>query len=140
MAVKILDVQRVELIVADPDGEAKKLSQLLPFHFERSKTEEHGVLSQTDWDVGLELAGPLHDQSALKPRLDALGEGLLTIVFRVESVEEVLRWAKQNDVQVLVDLAESHTEGRFKHYRQVSVASDRFPAVTSFTFCEYEEA
>ena len=98
------------------------------------------MLSQTDWDIGLELAGPLGPDSALQPRLDATGEGLLTIVFRVESVDEVVAWAKSNDIEVLVDLADSHTEGRFKHYRQVSLANDRFPAGASFTFCEYEEA
>jgi len=138
--LKILDVQRVELVVHDPDAEARKLAELLPFHFERSKTEAHGVLSQTDWDIGLELAGPLNENSALKPRLDTSGEGLLTIVFRVDSIEAVISWAKENDIDVLVDLADSHTEGRFKHYRQVSLANHAFPAQVSFTFCEYEEA
>jgi hypothetical protein len=56
--MKILGVQRFELLVADPEAEARRLGDLLGLDFERSVAEEHGVRSCTNWDSGLDL-GPV---------------------------------------------------------------------------------
>jgi len=138
--MKILGIQRAELLVADPDKEADALSALLGFHFHRSETPEHGVLSRTDMSGGLELAGPSRADSAMTPLLEQQGEGLLTIVFRVDSIESLLEHTKQEGIEVVVDLDQGDTIPGYKSYRQVSLRSDRFPAQASFTFAEYEEA
>jgi hypothetical protein len=102
--MKILGINRVELVLENPDEAAEALSELLGMHFETDITEEHGVLSRTDFRAGLELAGPSRPDSAMTPILEQRGEGLLTTVFRVDSVEAVLDMAKRNGIEVLVDL------------------------------------
>jgi hypothetical protein len=138
--VKVLGINRVELVVEDPDKEAEGLAELLGLHFHRSTTEEHGVLSRTDFAAGLELAGPSREQdSAMRQILDERGEGLLTIVFRVDSLDDLIEQAERNDIDVVVDLDLGSSISGYKSYRQISLSSERFPAQASFTFAEYEE-
>jgi len=139
--MKILGINRVELVVQDPDKEADGLAELLGLEFDRSTTESHGVLSRTDFGAGLELAGPSrsHD-SAMAQILEERGEGLLTIVFRVDSIAGVLEMAERNGMQVAADLDLGDSIPGYTSYRQVSLATDRFPAQASFTFAEYDEA
>jgi hypothetical protein len=137
--VKIPGIQRFELLVADPETEARRLSDLLGFEFERSVTEEHGVLSFTDWGAGLELAGPSRADSALTPRLEERGEGFLTVVYRVDSIDELVKQAREKGIDVVVDLDLGPMKGRFRSYRQVSLANETLPGRASFTFAEYEE-
>ncbi|MBW2362837.1 MAG: hypothetical protein JRG84_18215 [Deltaproteobacteria bacterium] len=72
--------------------------------------------------------------------LEERGEGLLTIVFRVDSIAGVLEMAERNGMQVAADLDLGDSIPGYKAYRQVSLATDRFPAKASFTFAEYDEA
>jgi sugar/nucleoside kinase (ribokinase family) len=137
--VKILGIQRFELLVADPEAEARRLSDLLGFEFESSVTEEHGVLSFTDWGAGLELAGPSRADSALTPRLEERGEGFLTVVYRVDSIDDLVQQAREKGIDVVVDLDLGPMKGRFRSYRQVSLANEMLPGRASFTFAEYEE-
>jgi len=138
--MKILGINRVELVVRDPDSEATALGELLGARFDRMVTEEHGVLSRTSFEMGLELAGPSRAGSAMDGILERQGEGLLTIVFRVDSAEAVVEMARRNGLEVVVDLDYADGMPGFKSYRQVSISPERFPAGASFTFAEYEEA
>ncbi len=138
--MKILGINRVELVVRDPDQEAAALGGLLGVEFDRSVTEEHGVLSRTSFGMGLELAGPAKADSVMNDILDREGEGLLTIVFRVDSADAVVEMARNNGLEVVVDLDYGDGLEGYKCYRQVSLRSDQFPAQASFTFAEYEEA
>lgn len=138
--VKILGIQRAELVVHDPNAEADKLAALLGMHFSRDVTQAHGVLSRTDFASGLELAGPSREDSVMQDLLEENGEGLLTIVFRVDSCDSVIEMAKANGIEVLVDLDKGDEIPGYRSYRQVSLSSEKFPARASFTFAEYEEA
>lgn len=138
--MKILGINRAELVVRDPNAEAEALSELLGMQFGSDTTESHGVLSRTDFRAGLELAGPSRADSVMNSLLEARGEGLLTIVFRVDSCDDVVELAKRNGIEVLVDLDKGSDIPGYKSYRQVSLSSERFPAQASFTFAEYEEA
>jgi predicted enzyme related to lactoylglutathione lyase len=137
--MKVLGINRAELVVADPNAGAEVLSDLFGMRFATDVTEAHGVLSRTDFESGLELAGPTGPDSVMQSMLDSRGEGLLTIVFRVDSIEELLETAKRNGIEVVVDLDYGEKLPRYARYRQVSLSSDRFPAGASFTFAEYEE-
>lgn len=137
--MKILGIQRIEFLVADPESEARSLGPALGLALDRSETPEHGVISYTDFDAGIELAGPGKPDSPLAGLLDQQGEGFLTVVFRVESCDAVVAWAKENGVSVLVDLEERLDPERFEYYRQVSLSPEKFPAGASFTFAEYRE-
>ncbi|MCH7522465.1 MAG: hypothetical protein IH920_01660 [Chloroflexi bacterium] len=56
-----------------------RLAELLGMHFHRSTTEEHGVLSRTDFAAGLELAGPSRETDSVMRRiLDERGEPTTT--------------------------------------------------------------
>jgi hypothetical protein len=137
--MKILGVQRIEFLVADPAAEAAKLGDALGLSLLRSETEAHGVVSYTDFSAGIELAGPAHEDSPLAGLLARQGEGFLTVVFRVESCDAVVAWARANGVEVLVDLEDVGAPERFSYYRQVSLSPEKFPAGASFTFAEYTE-
>ena len=91
--MKILGINRVELAVHDPNKEAGVMAELFGMRFQTSETAEHGVLSRTDFGSGLELAGPSRADSAIAPLLKDRGEGLLTIVFRVDSVDALIEMA-----------------------------------------------
>lgn len=137
--MKILGVQRVEFLMADPAAGASWLNAGLGFDMTQADTEAHGVTSFIDHAAGLELAGPSRSDSPLQALLDARGEGFLTVVFRVESVEEVLAWAREKGIEVLVDLDEIDGTDRYTSYRQVSLDPAAFPSGVSFTFAEYVE-
>lgn len=137
--MKILGINRAELVVADPDEGAATLSALFNMEFETEETPGHGVLSRTDFGAGLELAGPIGPDSTMQSLLDANGEGLLTLVFRVDSLDELLEIAKAQGLTVMAELDAQDRLPRYSRYRQISLASDRFPAGASFTFAEYEE-
>jgi len=137
--MKILGINRAELVVREPNKAADRLSSLLGMRFTSDVTEEHGVLSRTDFRAGLELAGPSRENSAMDPILAEQGEGLLTIVFRVESVEDVLEMARREGIDVIVDLDKGASMPGYRSYRQVSLDARHFPANASFTFAEYEE-
>ena len=137
--MKIIGVNRIEFLLADPASEAERLNAALGLSLERSTTDEHGVVSYTDFGAGIELAGPARGDSPLQALLDSQGEGFLTVVFRVESVDDVVRWAEANGVEVLVDLEHSEAFGAYAYYRQVSLSPEKFPAGASFTFAEYRE-
>jgi hypothetical protein len=137
--MKLLGICRVELLVADPDGVADAFSPLLGMEFESEVTESVGILSRTDFAAGLELAGPTGPDSVLQPLLDSQGEGLLTIVFRVDSIEGLLDLAKTEGLTVVHDADFADRLPSYKQYRQVSLSSERFPANASFTFAEFEE-
>ena len=137
--MKILGINRAELVVHDPNKEADFLTKILGMHFTQDVTEPHGVLSRTDFNAGLELAGPARDGSVMTERLERGGEGLLTIVFRVDSVNEVIEMANENGIEVVVDLDKGSAIPGYKSYRQVSLSNEGFPAAASFTFAEYEE-
>lgn len=137
--MKILGIQRIEFLVRDPDAAIATLGEEAGFRFSRSETPEHGVVSLTDWGAGIELASPGQPGSPLAGLLEQQGEGYLTVVFRVESCDEVVAWAEANGVTVLVDLTQRIDPERFVHYRQVSLSPEKFPAGASFTFCEYTE-
>lgn len=137
--MKILGINRAELVVADPNSGADTLSSLFGMEFETEETAGHGVLSRTDFRAGLELAGPTGPDSTMQSILDSRGEGLLTLVFRIDSIDELLEVARDNGLEVLVDLDYEDRLDRYSRYRQVSLASDRFPAGASFTFAEYDE-
>ena len=51
--MKIIGINRVELLVADPEKEATALNALLGIRLESSVTEAHGVLSCIDFTAGL---------------------------------------------------------------------------------------
>lgn len=137
--MKILGIQRVEFVLADPASAAQQLNESLGLAMRRSETDAHGVVSYTDFAAGLELAGPLRADSPLQALLDQKGEGFLTVVFRVESADAVVRWAEANGVDVLVDLDSVGDPERYASYRQVSLDPAKFPAGMSFTFAEYTE-
>lgn len=137
--MKILGIQRVEFVLADPASAAEELNESLGLALRRSETDAHGVVSYTDFGAGLELAGPLRPDSPLNALLEQRGEGFLTVVFRVESADDVVRWAEARGVEVLVDLEISSDPDHFSYYRQVSLDPARFPAGASFTFAEYVE-
>ena len=140
--MKVIGLNRVELVVEDPDKEAQRLADLCGMSFATDHTEDdgHNVLSRTDWTAGLELAGPMNDTSVMRHLLDATGEGLLTIVFRVESVDDVRAEAKAKGIAIQADLDFGDFMPGYKNYRQISLAGEAFPAGVSFTFAEYDEA
>jgi catechol 2,3-dioxygenase-like lactoylglutathione lyase family enzyme len=137
--MKILGIHRVEFLMADPAAGAKWLGEGLGFEMSQLDTDAHGVTSFFDFDAGLELAGPSRSDSPLQALLDRKGEGFLTVVFRVDSVAEVVAWAEAKGIEVLVDLEGLEGTDRYSSYRQVSLDSATFPAGMSFTFAEYVE-
>ena len=135
--MKILGIQRVEFAVHDPAEDAARLEALFdaPFAAGPAETADaFGIQTYTNLDVGLEVLGPAREDSPLTAQLDARGEGLLTVVFRVARIEEAVDWAERKGLTITARLDSEDEAGR--PVRQISLAPDGVPAGLAMTFLE----
>ena len=90
--MKLLGLNRVELLVNDPDQAERDLSALLGgedgLSFEREPAE--GVLDcRVDWKAGIEIVHPESDEHVVGQLLKGKGEHIFTVVFEVDDIEAV---------------------------------------------------
>jgi len=84
-------INRVVIAVKDLDKAVALYSRLLgtAFHFEEAAAEPLGVRAALSWEAGIELCSPLPSRdSIIKRFMDQHGEGLVSVVFCVDDVEE----------------------------------------------------
>ena len=102
--MKILSLNRVELLIADRDMDdaVKTFNSALGFRLGAPHAiAEARLRSSVDFAMGLELVSPIDEESPIFPALRERGKGaILTIVWEVDSIEAAKTWAAQKGLPV----------------------------------------
>lgn len=119
--MKILRLHRVEYLVKDVDAAEKSFRKLLNTDFvdHREFTRPFGSLSLMNNDVGTELVGTTPD-GPLAPVLEQNGEGILTIVYEVEDINETRTYLNAQGFPIINDAKLPSANGKI--YNQISLA------------------
>ncbi len=122
--MKLLGLNRVEMLVNDPDQAEKDLSSLLGgLSFEREPAE--GVLDcRIDWKAGIEIVHPESSQHAVGQLLENKGEHVFTVVFEVEDLADAKTWVIDQGFEILYEF-DNGTEDRPASIKQLSIAPER---------------
>ena len=131
--MKTKGVNRVVFLVKDIDKAVATYSRLLNTTFyPAAVAEKDGLRASLSYDAGIEIVSPLPGAEsprakALAQALETHGEGLHTVIFSVDNVEEGRRKAEEMGIGVTgkieFDKAEIKRsfQGKFKSYIEYSL-------------------
>jgi len=122
--MKLLGLNRVEMLVKDPDQAEKDLSSLLGgLSFDREPAE--GVLDcRVDWKAGIEIVHPESEQHVVGQLLENKGEHIFTVVFEVEDIEEAKAWVTDQGFEIMYAF-DNGTEDQPATIKQLSISPER---------------
>jgi len=122
--MKLLGLNRIELLVQDPDQAEQDLSSLLGgLSFEREPAE--GVLDcRVDWKAGIEIVHPENNDHAVGKLLEDKGEHVFTVVFEVESIADAKVWVIEKGFDILYEF-DNGTADQAPTIRQLSISPER---------------
>jgi hypothetical protein len=104
--MKVLGIQRAEILVADPDAAEATFKRLFNG---ATFTTDRGVHNRpldcrTDYEHGLELVHPKDENDAIGQLLKKKGDGaILTIVYEVEDMDIARKYLKENGFEIQYD-------------------------------------
>jgi len=125
--VKPQGVNRVVIAVRDLDKAIDLYSRLLNtvFHDDSSESEPWGMRVAISWDAGIELCAPLPDRdSYTKKFIEKHGEGLMSVVFEVDDIDEARERLEKLGMGIRVSLEykqdqmSEYLRDRFKSYKE----------------------
>ena len=125
------------MLCREPQDAAQKLEDLFdrPFHAGAPETTERfGIETFANFGIGLEVIGPARADSPLSGLIEQQGEGLLTVAFRVERIEEAIEWAGSKGLEITQNLDMVTAQG--EAIRQITLAPDGVPLGLVLTFVE----
>ena len=133
--MKILRLHRVEYFVNDVEEAEANFSKLLNTKFidHREQTRPFGSLSLMNIDLGTELVAPVPG-GVLDPVLAANGQGILTIVYEVEDINETRDYLLENGFEILNDAAIPVAGGEV--YHQISLTASEQTANIVITYLQ----
>ena len=133
--MKILRLHRVEYFVNDVEEAEANFSKLLNTKFvdHREQTRPFGSLSLMNIDFGTELVAPVPG-GVLDPVLAANGQGILTIVYEVEDINETRDYLLENGFEILNDAVIPVAGGEV--YHQISLTASEQTANIVITYLQ----
>tara|TARA_B100001989_G_C24319335_1_gene354383 strand:+ start:42 stop:455 length:414 start_codon:yes stop_codon:yes gene_type:complete len=133
--MKILRLHRVEYFVNDVEKAEANFSKLLNTKFidHREQTRPFGSLSLMNIDLGTELVAPVPG-GVLDPVLEANGQGILTIVYEVEDINETREYLLENGFEILNDAVIPVAGGEV--YHQISLTASEQTANIVITYLQ----
>ena len=133
--MKILRLHRVEYFVNDVEEAEANFSKLLNTKFidHREQTRPFGSLSLMNIDLGTELVAPVPG-GVLDPVLAANGQGILTIVYEVEDINETRDYLLENGFEILNDAVIPVAGGEV--YNQISLTASEQTANIVITYLQ----
>ena len=125
--MKLLGLNRVELLVEDPDQAERDLSSLLGgttgLSFEREPAE--GVLDcRVDWKAGIEIVHPQSEEHVVGQLLKNQGQHVFTVVFEVENIDDARSWVLGQGFEIMYEF-DNGTPEKPANLRQISVSPER---------------
>ncbi len=103
--MKVLGLNRVEMLVNDPKDASKVFNDLFNGATFRLEGGDHGqpIESWMDWKLGIELVHPTDPNHVMGQMLKAKGEGVFTVVFDVESIDDARDHLKEKGFKIIYD-------------------------------------
>lgn len=122
--MKLLGLNRIELLVDDADGAEKDLSSLLGgLQFEREPSE--GVLDcRVDWKAGIEIVHPESEDHPVGALLRDKGQHIFTVVFEVEDIGDAKKWVLSQGFEIMYEFNNGSDE-RAPTIKQISISPER---------------
>jgi hypothetical protein len=122
--MKLLGLNRVEMLVSDPDQAEKDLSSLLGgLSFEAEPAD--GVLDcRVDWKAGIEIVHPGNENHPVGQLLANKGEHIFTVVFEVEDIADARKWVTDQGFEIMYEF-DNGTEDRAATIKQISISPER---------------
>ncbi|MDP6192624.1 MAG: hypothetical protein QGF19_06880 [Paracoccaceae bacterium] len=99
----------------------------------REQTRPFGSLSLMNIDLGTELVAPVPG-GVLDPVLEANGQGILTIVYEVEDINEAREYLLENGFEILNDAVIPVAGGEV--YHQISLTASEQTANIVITYLQ----
>ena len=124
-------VNRVTIAVRDLEKAVGIFSKLLntTFFSASATARPHGIDAAISWDAGIELLAPLPGhRNNVSDFLDKRGEGLMSVYFAVDNVEEARNRAEQVGAGIRAtmdynkDEIERYFQGRFRTFKEYLLA------------------
>jgi len=133
--MKILRLHRVEYFVNDVEEAEANFSKLLNTKFidHREQTRPFGSLSLMNIDIGTGEVAPVPG-CVLDPVLAANGQGILTIVYEVEDINETRDYLLENGFEILNDAVIPVAGGEV--YHQISLTASEQTANIVITYLQ----
>jgi len=125
--VKLLGLNRIELLVRDPDQAEKDLSTLLGgLSFETEPVTDAGssLDCRIDWKAGIEIVHPRDPAHSVGQLLESHGEHVFTVVFEVESLDDAKRWVTSQGFGIFYEY-DNGRDGKAATIRQVTIDRER---------------
>ncbi|MFK7894777.1 MAG: hypothetical protein AB8G23_03015 [Myxococcota bacterium] len=122
--MKLLGLNRIELLVEDPDAAENDLSALLGgLNFEREPAE--GVLDcRVDWKAGIEIVHPEGDDHVVSDLLKERGQHIFTVVFEVEDIDDAKEWVQSQGFEIMYAF-DNGTPEQPATIKQLSISPER---------------
>ena len=137
--MKILRLHRVEYFVNDVEEAEVNFSKLLNTKFidHQEQTRPFGSLSLMNIELGTELVAPVPG-GVLDPVLTANGQGILTIVYEVEDINDTREYLIEHGFELLNDAVIPVAGGEV--YHQISLTASEQTANIVITYLQVTQA
>ena len=122
--MKMLGLNRIELLVNDADEAEKDLSSLLGgLAFEREPSE--GVLDcRVDWKAGIEIVHPESEEHPVGALLKDKGQHIFTVVFEVADIGDAKEWVQSQGFEIMYEF-DNGTPEKAPTIKQISISPER---------------
>jgi methylmalonyl-CoA/ethylmalonyl-CoA epimerase len=131
-------VNRVVIAVKDLDEATALYSRLLgaTFHDDSASSESYGMRVAISWDAGIELCAPLpgHD-SFTKRFIEQRGEGLMSVVFAVDDLDEARERAENLGIGTIAYF--EYEQDRMSEYLRDGYKSYKECILNSIDSCSF---
>lgn len=137
--MKILRLHRVEYFVNDVEEAEVNFSKLLNTKFidHQEQTRPFGSLSLMNIELGTELVAPVPG-GVLDPVLAAKGQGILTIVYEVEDINDTRDYLLEHGFEILNDAVIPVAGAEV--YHQISLTASEQTANIVITYLQVTQA
>jgi hypothetical protein len=123
--MKVIGLNRVEVLVNDPDDAMRVFGDLFDgVSFHKEGGPDLPVNSYMNWDLGIELVHPTNKGHTISERLETKGEGVFTVVFEVESIDDAREHLKRKNFAIVYDHDFGPHDGFLSH-KQICVSPER---------------
>lgn len=125
--MKLTGLNRIELLVEDPDQAEKDLSSLLGgLDFEREPVidQQSPLDCRIDWKAGIEIVHPPDPKHPVGRLLAERGEHVFTVVFEVESIDDARDWVTSQGFEIFYEF-DNGREGQPATLRQLTIEPSR---------------
>jgi hypothetical protein len=118
--MKLLGLNRIELLVDDADAAQHDLSKLLGgLDFELEPSE--GVLDcRVDWKAGIEIVHPNSEEHAVGTLLREKGQHVFTVVWEVEDLQDAKEWVTSQGFEIMYEF-DNGTAEKPATIKQISI-------------------